>query len=144
MVGCGDERIEALGKGAFFAARWVADESPVSPAQGLHRPTPNFVEVAYEMEAAGKVAAGVQQFPGAGWSDRGRIAGRGVEEWLAWVFLDGYRTPMWLKPDTSLLQVAALVLGRVGSSTPGLLGPGVSREGFPYDVADVIEACRGR
>jgi hypothetical protein len=140
LAGCRDARGEALGKGGYFAARWVADQSPVSPAQGLHRSTPNFVEVAYELEAAGRVAAGVQPFPGAPWCDQGRIAGRGVEEWLAWVFITGYPTPLWLDPAVSLVEVRALVLGEVGASEPGLLGPGVSRAAFPYDVADVIEA----
>jgi hypothetical protein len=118
LVRCGSQRIEALGKGGYFAARWVTGAAAVSPAQGLNRPTPNFVEVAQELEAAGRVASGVQPFPAAALCDQGRIAGRGVEEWLAWVFIAGYPTPLWLDPAASLVQVRARGGGAGGGPPP--------------------------
>ena len=59
---------------------------------------------------------------------------------MTWVYMSDYPRPAWTVPDVSPLQVAVTVIGVVGRSSPGLLGPGVSAERFPYDVADVIAA----
>ena len=140
LAHCEDRRIEALAKGGYFAARWISGQSAVGPATGIDRPTPNLLEIGAEIEAAGRAAAGVQSFPNASYCDEGRIAARGVEEWLAWTFLPDYRLPMWLVPEMPLDEIRLWVLGRVGLGSPGLLGPGVSPERFPYDVADFVDA----
>jgi hypothetical protein len=142
LARCGDRRCEALAKGGYFAARWVGGEAPVSPASGRELPEPNFDEVAAEIRTAGRAAAGVQTFPNASWCDEGRIAARGVEEWLAWVFISKYPRPAWLVAGTPLDDVCA-ALGRVGLGPVGLVGPRPSGERFAYDVADVIEAVTG-
>ena len=69
---------------------------------------------------------------------------RGVEEWLAWVFVTGYPTPLWLVPAMPLDEIRTWVLGGVGSGTADLAGPGVSDERFPYDVADLVDDAGGR
>ncbi len=140
LARCGDRRVEALAKGGYFAATWVGGQETRAPATGMDRPRANFHEVAAEIEAAGRAAAGVQVFPRASWCDEGRIAARGVEEWLTWVYMPDYPRPPWTVPDVSPLQVVVSVIGMVGRGSPGLLGPGVSDERFPYDVADIVAA----
>jgi hypothetical protein len=142
LAQCGDRRCEALAKGGYFAALWVSGESSVSPASARELPVPNFNEVAAEIRTAGRAAAGVQTFPNASWCDEGRIAARGVEEWLAWVFVDRYPLPAWLVAGAPLDHIRAS-LGRVGLSDVGLRGPYPSAERFTYDVADVIDVVTG-
>jgi hypothetical protein len=74
LAGCGDRRVETLGKGGYFAARWAVGEHQEAPASGIDRPTPNFCEIAVEIETAGRAAAGAQTFPHSSWCDEGRIA----------------------------------------------------------------------
>lgn len=140
LANCGDRRCEALAKGAYFAARWISGQSTEAPASTRELPNPNFHEVAKEVETAGRAAAGAQVFPNASWCDEGRIAARGVEEWLAWVYVEAYPWPVWLVPGAPLDDVR-WVLGEVGverEGWPGLLGPFPSRGRFAYDVADFI------
>src|SRR4051794_18120224 len=49
LAHCEDRRIEALAKGGYFAARWISGQSPVGPATGIERPTPNLLEVGAEV-----------------------------------------------------------------------------------------------
>lgn len=138
---CGDRRCEALAKGAYFAARWVSGESAYAPASTRTLPVPNFREVAFEIETAGRCAAGAQVFPNSSWCDEGRIAARGVEEWLAWAFMPAYPTPVWLVAGAPLDDVR-WVLGDVGLDKPGwpgLRGQFPSNGLFAYDVADFID-----
>ena len=138
LARCGDARVEALGKGGYHAARWIGGQSALGPVSGVELPEPTFDQVASEIETAGRVAAGVEALSGSGWCDEARIAARGVEEWLAWVHVPGYPIPLWVVPDMPLAEIRSWVLGQVGCGPQGLLGPGVSVERFPYDVADIL------
>jgi hypothetical protein len=144
LSGCGDPAVEALAKGGYFAAFWVSEQTSTSPARGLELSCPCLSEIADEIEAAGKVATGAVRLPGSDWCDEARIAGRGMEEWLAWVFIAGYPTPLWLEQDATPQLVRSGVLRRVGLMRPGLLGPGASRERFTYDVADLVPGAGQR
>jgi hypothetical protein len=139
----GDDAVSALAHGAVFAAQWVARTTTASPARGLELPDPCLWEIAEEIQAAGKVAAAAVRLPGYPWCDAARIAGRGIEEWLAWVYVDSYPTPIWLGGDPTVQDVRRAVLGRVGATRLGLNGPGASRERFVYDVARVVEVLNG-
>ena len=143
ISGLGDNAVSALAHGAVFAAQWIGGTTTRSPARGLELPEPCLWEIAEEIQAAGMVAAAAVQLPGYPWCDAARIAGRGIEEWLAWVYVDSYPTPVWLGGDPTVADIRRAVLGRVGATRAGLQGPGASRERFVYDVARVVEVLNG-
>ena len=135
-----DGRLSLLGTNAVGASDWACGHSP-DPGRSAPA-APALDEVAARIEAEGRTASG--QGGDESRCDADRIAARAVEEYLAWAFIRSYPLPLWLVPDMPAAEIHEWVLGRVGLGQPGLYGPGISGERFPYDVADRIDEILGR
>jgi hypothetical protein len=135
-----DPRLVALAGGAQLAIKWT-DIGGRAPASGRDVGAPCVREIAQEIYRAGRAAAGQPCALIGRMDDRDRILGRGVQEWLAWAYVQGYPTPLWLVSGMPASEIHAFVLGRVGLGPGGLDGP-ASAEPFGYDVDDRIDAIR--
>lgn len=143
LSGSRDVRAGLLAVGAMHGAAWHVGGAAARPASEFEERLPDLQHLADEIGLDRSLALwhGASGLPLAS-CDAMRIFVRGAEEWRAWTTLCGYPTPLWLVPGMPLAEVHAWSLGRVGEGIPGLLGPGVSRERFPYDVAGVVHDLR--
>jgi hypothetical protein len=136
----GDPRLAALGTGARLAIDWATDGGP-APVTGVDVGIPCVHDIAKESARAGRVAGDKAPAAATASSDRGRIVARGIQEWLAWAYLQGYPLPLWLVGAMPASEIYAHVLGCVGLGPDGMDGP-VSTVPFASTVAARIAEVR--
>jgi len=125
-----DARYRCLHLGVQLAANWVLGFTDQTPVLGNSLAQPSFADLATEYGRAVLVSAGARPLPRTGWTDAGRITGRGIESFLLWYAFADVPTPPVLI-GTAQLRAILEGLGDVGFDAPGLHGPGISRLPFP-------------
>jgi hypothetical protein len=140
LVVTDDLRLVALGRGALLAIDWTKNGGP-APISREQYDLPCVRDIADEIYRAGRTATADVRTTADRLDDRERLVARGVQEWLAWAYVSGYPTPLWLVGAMPASEIHAFVLGRVGLGPGGLDGP-ASGERFGYDVVDWIDAIR--
>jgi hypothetical protein len=140
LVRGSDDRLSALAAGALRADHWTRHGGP-APASGLDVGIPTVRDTARESFRAGVVAGDESPAVATARTDAARITARGIQEWLAWAYVQDYPTPLWLVGAMPATEIHAWVLGAVGLGPGGLDGP-ASTAPFASTVAERIEALR--